>query len=185
MISYLADILIGRAKRNPHEPLADYMARFWVRKQNADKSNWCARIHNIKRSDQDRALHDHPWPNASLVLKGGYWEVVPGTYQSTREANFEGATPYFLELHRLMHERGGNQVTVKQRRELARMGVYWRGPGAFVRRKAAALHRLVIPKGGEAWSLFIMGPKCREWGFATPEGWVHNVAYTQALGRDV
>lgn len=30
-------------------------------------------IHQIIRSDVD-GLHDHPWPYASLILKGGYWE---------------------------------------------------------------------------------------------------------------
>lgn len=37
-----------------------------------------ALVHHILRSDRDRAMHDHPWENASLVLRGGYWEVAPG-----------------------------------------------------------------------------------------------------------
>jgi hypothetical protein len=39
-------------------------------------------LHQIVRSDDDRALHDHPWANVSLVLRGRYFEVfeqgVPG-----------------------------------------------------------------------------------------------------------
>lgn len=31
-------------------------------------------LHNMKRSDYDRALHDHPWAFVSVVLKGGYRE---------------------------------------------------------------------------------------------------------------
>jgi hypothetical protein len=31
-------------------------------------------LHQILRSDDDRALHDHPWFNASLILSGGYVE---------------------------------------------------------------------------------------------------------------
>lgn len=184
MISILADLLIGRAKRNPYEHLADYMQRFWLKKHNAAKSNRAARVHNIKRSDYDRALHDHPWNNASFVLKGGYWEVVPGKYQSAREVDFAGVTPYFMQLHAFIHAHSGKEATKKQRRELASIGVHWRGPGAFVRRNAEALHRLIVPAGTEAWSLFFMGPKFREWGFAAPEGWVHNEKYTKVLGRD-
>lgn len=30
-------------------------------------------MHHICRSD-DHGFHDHPWPWASLVLRGGYWE---------------------------------------------------------------------------------------------------------------
>jgi hypothetical protein len=32
-------------------------------------------LHRIHRADQDRPLHNHPWPNAaSLILWGGYAE---------------------------------------------------------------------------------------------------------------
>lgn len=47
-------------------------------------------------------------------------------------------------------------------------------------RSAKAAHRLEIgrkmntPKNGKyAWTLFITGPKIREWGFWCPKGWVH------------
>lgn len=33
-------------------------------------------LHHICRSDLD-GFHDHPWVNASLILKGGYWEHTP------------------------------------------------------------------------------------------------------------
>lgn len=34
-------------------------------------------LHRIYRSDDDPHLHDHPWPFASLILWGGYWECLP------------------------------------------------------------------------------------------------------------
>ncbi len=33
-------------------------------------------LHLVLRADDERALHDHPWANASLVLAGGYREVL-------------------------------------------------------------------------------------------------------------
>jgi len=33
-------------------------------------------IHHIQQDDLDRAPHDHPWPFASLILRGGYREKV-------------------------------------------------------------------------------------------------------------
>lgn len=33
-------------------------------------------IHHIQRDDLDRAPHDHPWPFASLILRGGYRELI-------------------------------------------------------------------------------------------------------------
>ena len=33
------------------------------------------RVHNIRRSDSDRELHDHPFDFTSIILWGGYWET--------------------------------------------------------------------------------------------------------------
>lgn len=32
-------------------------------------------LHQFLRSDDDRALHDHPWPSVSVLLHGDYWEL--------------------------------------------------------------------------------------------------------------
>jgi hypothetical protein len=32
-------------------------------------------LHQFCQSDYDRALHDHPWPFVSVMLRGGYFEV--------------------------------------------------------------------------------------------------------------
>lgn len=51
--------------------IGDYMHR-WIL-----ETPWFSlRIHHILRSDEDRALHDHPWNFASLILWGGYFEVT-------------------------------------------------------------------------------------------------------------
>lgn len=34
-------------------------------------------VHQFLRSDDDRALHDHPWPWRTIVLEGEYIEHVP------------------------------------------------------------------------------------------------------------
>jgi hypothetical protein len=34
-------------------------------------------LHHILRSDEDMCLHDHPWRFATLILIGGYREVLP------------------------------------------------------------------------------------------------------------
>jgi hypothetical protein len=34
-------------------------------------------LHAIRRPDEDRNLHSHPWNFASLILKGGYIEKRP------------------------------------------------------------------------------------------------------------
>lgn len=53
---------------------APYMKRWWLIPRNRWFNTY---LHHVLRSDDDRALHDHPWLNVSVVIAGGYWEVVP------------------------------------------------------------------------------------------------------------
>lgn len=65
MDSRKPDFIIG-------EPDRPYIHRWHVR-----KAKWFSiYLHDIKRSDDDRALHDHPASNASAILAGGYVEVL-------------------------------------------------------------------------------------------------------------
>jgi hypothetical protein len=48
-----------------------YMLRWWKWNRNAFFNCY---LHLVLRSDDDTALHDHPWWNFSIVLEGGYWE---------------------------------------------------------------------------------------------------------------
>ena len=60
------DFLIGRADR-------PYLRRWWLIPRNRVCNVY---LHQILRDDDDRALHDHPWANFSIVLDGGYWDVT-------------------------------------------------------------------------------------------------------------
>lgn len=119
-----ADFIIGGAE-NP------YIYRWWVIPRNTWFNIY---LHKIVRDDDDRALHDHPWVNLSIILKGCYYEVTP---------------------------RG---------RKLRRSWVP-------ILRMPKAAHRLELPDG-HCWSLFITGPRVREWGFLCPKGWVHWKIFT-------
>lgn len=45
--------------------------------------------------------------------------------------------------------------------------------GAVIRRKAEDLHTIRQVSPGGVWTFVLTGPRRREWGFQTPEGWVH------------
>jgi hypothetical protein len=49
----------------------EYLRRWFVIPRNPVFNIY---YHEIVRSDDDRALHDHPWFNISIILVGGYWE---------------------------------------------------------------------------------------------------------------
>lgn len=115
--------------REPDFIIGDnYLRRWWV----VPRNPWFnVYLHEILRSDDDRALHDHPWANSSFVIDGSYIEHLPDNVAIIRTA------------------------------------------GDYCFRDAEQLHRLEIPNGGRAVSLFITGPKIREWGFDCPQGWRH------------
>lgn len=58
----------------------------------------------------------------------------------------------------------------------------WRPAGTLILRKPTQPHRVVIPGGPQApvWSLFVTGPRVREWGFWCPRGWRHWRQFTDA-----
>lgn len=43
-----------------------------------------------------------------------------------------------------------------------------RKPGDHIKRSATDTHRLIVPEGGRAVTLFTTGPRIREWGFWCP-----------------
>lgn len=139
------DFYVG-GRENP------YLERWFIKREGGLEPREDARscnvfLHRFRRSDDDRALHDHPWANISILLSGSYAEVVPGA------------------------ERGGEErMLVGERGEPLR--VLRRRAGSIVFRRAEQAHRLIIDEG-DCWSLFITGRKTREWGFHCPNGWVH------------
>lgn len=58
------DFVIGK-------PGSDYLRRWYLVPRNPFAN---AYLHCVLRSDDDRALHDHPWPNLSIILEGRYIE---------------------------------------------------------------------------------------------------------------
>lgn len=117
------DFTIGSAAR-------PYLHRWWLIPRNRFFNVY---LHHILRSDDDRALHDHPWVNLSIILRGCYVE----------------------------HTVAAGGV---HRRRLRRAGALkLRGP--------RAAHRLEIHSPGGCWTLFVTGPRVRDWGFHCPQGW--------------
>jgi len=106
-------------------------------------------LHVQVASDPLRPLHDHPWANQSVILSGGYIEIIG------RRSN------PFLEDIRLLRQKG-----------------------EVIHRNAHESHRLVLPAAFPyAMTLFTTGPKVREWGFWTPEGWRSYKDMTEVCDR--
>jgi len=119
------DFVIGGNER-------PYLLRWFVVPRNTVFNVY---LHCFLRSDDDRALHDHPWANCSIVLRGEYTE------------------------HRIA--AGG-----VHQREVLRAGA------VRLRLSGRIAHRIEL-HNGPCWTLFLTGPRYRQWGFHCPEGWVH------------
>lgn len=133
-----ANWLIERATRRPPDFVIGgaerpYLLRWWLIPRNPVFNVY---LHRFLRSDDDRALHDHPWANCSVLLRGAYTEHTIAA--------------------------GG----IEHRQVLQAGAVRLRPSGRFA-------HRIEL-HDGPCWTLFITGPRYRQWGFHCPEqGWIH------------
>jgi hypothetical protein len=59
--------------RQSNEP---YLERYYIFLKDRKHFPFNVFIHKFLKSDPDD-VHDHPWPYATLILKGGYWEWIP------------------------------------------------------------------------------------------------------------
>ena len=61
--------------RNPDFIVGDnYLKRWFIVPRNRMSNVY---LHWMVGDDDDRALHDHPWSNTSVIIQGGYIEVTP------------------------------------------------------------------------------------------------------------
>ena len=70
-------IKIGRQRivmdRQSNEP---YLERYYLFLKERKHFPFNVFLHKFLKSDPDD-VHDHPWPYATLILKGGYYEWIP------------------------------------------------------------------------------------------------------------
>lgn len=68
---------IGRKRivldRQSNDP---YLERYYLFLKDRKTFPFNVFLHKFLKSDPDD-IHDHPWPYATLILKGGYYEWVP------------------------------------------------------------------------------------------------------------
>lgn len=134
--------------RRPHQIIGGeddpYLLRWYVIPRNPVLNVY---VHKFLRSDDDRALHDHPWWFVSLMLKGGYTEVTESA-RTPRSGIIGGR---FLGWDRQIAFRS---ATFRHRVEL------WPIPQDD-RPLLARRVRRELP----CWTLIVTGRRVRTWGF--------------------
>lgn len=126
------DFIVGKGAAG-----GDYLRRWWLIPRNR---LFNAYLHEFRRDDDTRALHDHMYFSISVILCGCYIEHTIAA--------------------------GG----VHRRRYFGRGRIIVRSPWAAHR---IELHRRPADEErAPVWTLFITGPRIRNWGFHCPDGWV-------------
>jgi hypothetical protein len=142
-----------------NESVPAYMLRWWHIKRNA-YFNWY--LHNVLRSDDDTALHDHPWWSFSLVLDGGYYEhtIAKGGVHYMKwfgpgQMHFR---PFGSCAHRLqLPTEKIDDASMTQMAHSVDLDI-----------TAYKDRQVEMP----ATTMFLTGPVLRRWGFHHPERWV-------------
>lgn len=149
----------------------------------------CVYLHCFLRSDEDRALHDHPWDWWSWMLFGPYKEHRDEDFMGKALENYDFNGSVEVEVH---DKRKHYDEMVRVIRTYEAGSMRWGG--------AATPHRIeLLPRASDAslmrefnmdwitvddtwafrvnnlqpvWTLFGMGEWKRDWGFHCPKGWV-------------
>lgn len=93
-------------------------------------------IHKLDAPIWHKQCHDHPWNFLAIILAGGYWEIVGAPARG-----------------RSNHGRRVGRNT------------FWRGRGSILYRPAKFAHNVATERGIPNWSLVIISPKQRDWGY--------------------
>jgi hypothetical protein len=138
LVDYINKQIELKVKCNPPDVVVgeSYLKRWHIIPENKFLNIY---YHEIRSSDLDRDLHDHPYVFSSFILSGGYLEETKN-------------------------------------------GVVVRGVGDLNIHHPWYLHKLIMKDSNGANTIFITGPKIKEWGFMTEKGWVDNETYLNKNG---
>lgn len=74
ILHWLADRFASERFDIGRESKGTYLSRWVLRGKRMEGTGTAVYLHKFHRSDDDDALHCHPWPFTSVILWGGYWE---------------------------------------------------------------------------------------------------------------
>lgn len=128
---------------NLDDPAETYLTRWRL-----IQTPWFAiYLHRMNGPDSRPTLHDHPWPFLSLILRGGYEE----TYVEQPWRADDVSEPDILL---------ANMTDLRA----------WR-VGTIHRMRARSAHYIYRLLRYPTWTLLLVGPRVRTWGYWDAAGW--------------
>lgn len=136
----------------PHQVIGEtYLRRWYLIPRNPYLNLY---LHHFQSSDDDRALHNHPWWFVSWIIKGSYIEHTPGGTAKRRRWSVAFRPAEWR--HRIQLSRGLQEVGVDDQTSTGGPLVrYWKN--------------VEIP----VWTVILTGPRKHSWGFSCPQGFKH------------
>lgn len=116
-------------------------------------------LHRFFRSDEDRALHDHPWPFITFILWRGYIEHQQVLYDCHHcgGGGYRLSSIEFNYPIRCEYCKGSGKIE--------HLKTFRRWPLTIHYRPATHRHRVELIDGKPAWTIVVRLKECREWGF--------------------
>lgn len=174
LFSRLADWLIARSMRTPYSHLKGYMERYWLIPYHTSSNS--VQLSGSASTDPTK------WPGqfpilAHILALFGIGIRVHHILRSDDDRAFHDHPWGFISVvlkggyweHTPMYDESG-----------IFMGnfIRWRGVGSIAKRKATDWHRIEMPRGETAWTLFITFKWRQRWGFLKhPGSKVHFAEY--------
>lgn len=160
LLTQLPERIIRRAMRTPYVHLAGYMERFWL-----FRFGRCGGGQSGAYPLIGARVHHILRSDDGRDFHDHPWPyltiILRGGYWEVRPVLVDNVVSYCVRT--------------------------WHGPGSVLLRRAASWHRLELPEGQTAWTLFCTGPKVQHWGFLVGRrkvGWREYLGVPAGVGED-
>lgn len=124
-------------------------------------------LHKFIRSDEDRALHDHPWSFLVIPIWRGYVEHsdrAPTLAEIYEDAGHRGGPRFYAFSQVLDFQEDTRNARPTSRRVYPLISSRYR--------PATYRHRVELIDGKPSWSVFFHFSREREWGFHPRDGFI-------------
>lgn len=155
----IVDWLIRRAMRTPYYHLTGYMERYWLVPYGATIQRT---VDGVPVTDGTGPVNPRRRPFARVLQKLGIAARIHHILRSDRGRDpHDHPWPYVAIIlkggyfEQRYDENGAPMLPLAE----------WHGPGSVIYRPANSLHKLILPEGATAWTLFITFKKVQTWGF--------------------
>ena len=161
-MNWLKTLISGRPHLTINRSDGPYLQRWCLIPHNRFLNVY---LHRFLGSDEDAALHNHPWWSIGMILKGKYLEYFQANYGSEiivrLVTKFKPKIRSTRCFHRVKLFNTYKCSNCNIERNIEEEVYCW-----SCREGSMLYHTCNV------WTIFITGPKIQDWGFLCPKGFI-------------